>query len=209
MQKRWGCKNIYDLIDKEVKGKYKVKNMSDLTKQQIKKYKIDRSRLIKGSKHFMYVHEDIAITIILQSRLSDSETIKFRSDLGFNQINLILKKEQTVLKSIKDTFAEEDMQTQHSVLGYMIDLYFHKYKLAIEVDELGHTNRNINNEIERQKALEKELNCVFIRINPDEKDFNIFKEIKKIYRDKTQSKEENKRTRKKKQNKRTKEQVCK
>ena len=92
MQKRWGCKNIYDLIDKEVKGKYKVKNMSDLTKQQIKKYKIDRSRLIKGSKHFMYFHEDIAITIIMQSRLSDSERIKFRSDLGFNQINLILKK---------------------------------------------------------------------------------------------------------------------
>ena len=32
-----------------------------------------------------------------------------------------------------------------------------EYKLAIEVDELGHTNRNINNEIERQKSLEKEL----------------------------------------------------
>ena len=182
MQKRWGCKNIYDLIDKEVKGKYKVKNMSDLTKQQIKKYKIDRSRLIKGSKHFMYVHEDIAITIILQSRLSDSETIKFRSDLGFNQINLILKKEQTVLKSIKDAFEGEDMQTQYIVLSYRIYLYFHKYKLAIEVDELGHADRNINNEIERQKALEKELNCVFIRINPDEKDFNIFKEINKIHR---------------------------
>ena len=45
-----------------------------------------------------------------------------------------------------------------------------------------HTNRNINNEIERQKALENELNCVFIRIDPDEKDFNIFKEINKIHR---------------------------
>ena len=180
--KRWGGKNIYDLIDKEIKGKYKVTSMSDLTKQQIKKYKIDRSRLIKGSKHFMYVHEDIAITIILQSRLSDSETIKFRSDLGFNQINLILKKEQTVLKSIKDAFEGEDMQTQYIVLSYRIYLYFHKYKLAIEVDELGHADRNINNEIERQKALEKELNCVFIRINPDEKDFNIFKEINKIHR---------------------------
>ena len=87
-----------------------------------------------------------------------------------------------VLKSIKDAFEGEDMQTQYSVLSYRIDLYFHKYKLAIEVDELGHTNRNINNEIERQKALEKELNCVFIRINPDEKDFNIFKEINKIHR---------------------------
>ena len=40
----------------------------------------------------MYVHEDIGITIIMQSRLSDPKTIKFRADLGFNQINLILKK---------------------------------------------------------------------------------------------------------------------
>ena len=41
---------------------------------------------------------------------------------------------------------------------------------------------NIDYEIPRQKALERELNCVFIRINPDEKDFNIFKEINKIHR---------------------------
>ena len=89
--KRLGGKNIYDLIDKEIKGKYRVTNMSDLTKQQIKKYKIDRTKLFKNSKHSMYVHEDIAITIIMQSRLSDPKTIKFRADLGFNQINLILK----------------------------------------------------------------------------------------------------------------------
>ena len=56
---------------------------------------------------------------------------------------------------------------QYSVLGYRIDLYFHGYKLAIEVDELELTNRSINNEIERQKALERDLNCIFIRINPD------------------------------------------
>ena len=87
-----------------------------------------------------------------------------------------------MINSIKNTFEGENIQTQYSVLGYRIDLYFHEYKLAIEVDELGHTNRNINNEIERQKALEKELNCVFIRINPDEKDFNTFKEINKIHR---------------------------
>ena len=40
----------------------------------------------------------------------------------------------------------------------------------------------MNNEIERQKALEKELNCIFIRITTDEKDFNIFKEINEIHR---------------------------
>ena len=70
------------------------------------------------------------------------------------------------------------MQTQYSVLGYRIDLYFHKHKLAIEVDELGHADRNLSNEIERQKVLEKELDCVFIRINPYGKNCNIFKEIK-------------------------------
>ena len=78
--KKWSGKNIYDLIDKEIKGKYGVTNMSDLTKQQIRKYKIDKAKLIKGSKHSMYIYEDIAITIIMQSRFSDPKTIKFRAD---------------------------------------------------------------------------------------------------------------------------------
>ena len=39
--KRWGDKNIYDLIDKEIKRKYIVKNISDLTKPHLRKYKID------------------------------------------------------------------------------------------------------------------------------------------------------------------------
>ena len=77
--------------------------------------------------------------------------------LGFKLHDVINTKEQTIINSIKDTFEGENIQTQYSVLGYRIDLYFHKYKLAIEINELGHTNRNINNEIKRQKALEKEL----------------------------------------------------
>ena len=101
--------------------------------------------------------------------------------LGFKLHDVINTKEQTI-NSIKDTFEGKNKQTQYSVLGYSIDLYFYEYKLAIEVVELGHTIRNINNEIERQKTLKKELNCVFIRINPDERDFNIFKEISKIHR---------------------------
>ena len=66
-------------------------------------------------------------------------------------------------------------------MGYRIDLYFHKYKIAIDVDELGHYDRNIGYEIQRQQALERELNCVFFRINPDAVDFKIFKEINKIH----------------------------
>ena len=94
----------------------------------------------------------------------------------------IKTKEETIINSIKAAFEGENIQAQYSVLGYRIDLYFHEYKFAIEVDQLGHADRNIDNEIERQKTLEKELNCVFIRINSDEKDFNNFKEVNKIHR---------------------------
>ena len=58
--------------------------MTEFTKQQIGKYKIDRSRLIKGSEKSMYVLEAIAVPITMQTRLSKPKTIKFRSDLGFN-----------------------------------------------------------------------------------------------------------------------------
>ena len=101
------------------------------------------------------------------------ETCNLKRNLGFRLHDVTNTKEQTVLKSIKDAFEGEDMQTQCSVLGYRIDLYFLKYKFAIGVDELGHADRNLSNETERQKALENELDCVFIRINPDEENFNI------------------------------------
>ena len=110
------------------------------------------------------------------------ESCNLKRNLGFRLHDVINTKEQTVLKSIKDAFEGEDMQTQYTVIGYRIDLYFHKNKLAIEVDELGPADRNLNNETERQKALETDIDCIFIKINPDEKDFNIFKEINKIRR---------------------------
>ena len=40
----------------------------------------------------------------------------------------------------------------------------------------------IFDEIEIQKALQKELGYTFIRVNPDEENFSIFKEINKIQR---------------------------
>ena len=110
------------------------------------------------------------------------ESCNLKRNLGFQLHDVINAKEQTVLESINNAFEGEDMQTQYSVLGYRIDLYFHKYRLAIEVDELKHADRNLSNEIERQKALEEKLSCVFIRINPDEQNFSIFREINKIHR---------------------------
>ena len=65
------------------------------------------------------------------------------------------------------------MQTKYSGLCYKIDFYFH---------EVGYSDRVIDYEIKRQKAIEKDLDYKIIRINPDEKDFNIFQVINRIHR---------------------------
>ena len=56
-------------------------------------------------------------------------------------------------------FEGEDMQTHYNVLGYRTDLYFYEYKFAIEIGENGHSGRNIDYEIKRQEAIEKEIGC--------------------------------------------------
>ena len=147
------------------------------TKQQIRKYKRHGPELIKDEK-FMYAHENIITPVIMHCKISTPKSIEFRSKLGFNQYDITLTKEQSLLKSVMDTFEGENMQTQYSVLGYRIDLYFHDSKLAMEIDEEGHKDRNIDHEIKRQKATEKELGCEFIRIDPDNFFLDIFKAIK-------------------------------
>ena len=89
---------------------------------------------------------------------------------------------KSMLTKIMSSIEGENMQTQYNVLSYRIDLYFHDYKLAIEIDENGHSGRIIDYEIKRQKAIEQGLGCKFIRIDPDQKNFDIFETANEIFR---------------------------
>ena len=75
------------------------------------------------------------------------------------------------------------MQTQYNALGFRIDIYFNDSKLATEIDESGNSDRNIDYEINRrQKSIEQELSCAFIRIDPLKEDFYTMKVINHIFR---------------------------
>ena len=91
----------------------------------------------------------------MHCRVSTPKAIEFRAKLGFNQHDVILSKEQSVISKIIKTFSNVKTLPQHSVLSYKIDLYFPEHKLAIEVGEKGHEGRNIDHEIKTQKAIEK------------------------------------------------------
>ena len=64
----------------------------------------------------------------------------------------------------------------------MIDFYFPKYKLAVEIDELCHANRDFVKENKRQTEIAEYLDCKFIKINPDKKDFSTYDDLGEIYR---------------------------
>ena len=171
------------LNEKNIEEKLGHKNLPAITNKHNQVYKKCRYELVNEAKkqpNRRFLRSDLALKVIMDCRTDESCNLK--RNLGFKLHDVINTKEQTVLESMKNAFEGEDMQSQYSVLGYRIDLYFYKHKLAIEVDELGHADRNLSNELKRQKALEKELGSVFIRINPNEKNFNIFKEINKIRR---------------------------
>ena len=70
------------------------------------------------------------------------------------------------------------------MLGYRIDLYFYDYKLTIDINGNGNgcSDRNIDFEIKRQKAIEQELGFEFIRIDLDKEVFDISQAINEIFR---------------------------
>ena len=132
------------------------KNLRAVTNKYNKEYKKCRYELIDDpikQSHRRFIRIDLALKIIMDCRTDQSCNLK--RNLGFRLDDVINTKEQSVLNSIKDTFEGENIQNQYSVSGYRIDLYFHKYKLAIKVNELGHNDRNIDYEIQRQQALER------------------------------------------------------
>ena len=97
---------------------------------------------------------------------------KVKSKIGNIFVNEDILEEYSVkIYEINLYFSEDykkriqvDKSGQQYIL-FRIYIYFTKYCLAVDIDEKGHTDRDFTFERKRQEALEKKLNCTFIRIN--------------------------------------------
>ena len=81
----------------------------------------------------------------------ETNIIEFYREKNRNQSNYGLQKnittqqDKSVLTRIKSYFERENMQAQYNVLSYRIILFCHGYKVAIKIDETGHSgHRNID-----------------------------------------------------------------
>ena len=133
------------------------------------------------------ITRDGAIEIILKTRKRISpDVLHILKAFNIDTTNKkCLTKEQQTLSSITNAFKTENFEDQFKVDMYYLDLYFPDYKLVIECDENGHSDRKPYNERERMDYVNKKFNIDdtnWIRYNPDEYDFDISKVFGKIYR---------------------------
>ena len=116
-------------------------------------------------------------------KLRDKNFIKtFAADWDLN-VNIVQDtKEQEFIGAICKAFSHLSMEPQFRIGDYRIDLYFPSLKIAVECDEHGHFDRDKSKEIARQEYIESQLNCRFLRFNPDAKKFCIYDIINELMR---------------------------
>ena len=95
-QLRKGKEPVLWIRIKDVREKLDVKNIETNLKLIIQQKK-HGSEFIEGIK-FMYAYECIIIPVTMHCGVSTPKSIDFRSKLGFNQYDITLAKEESVLK---------------------------------------------------------------------------------------------------------------
>jgi very-short-patch-repair endonuclease len=136
-----------------------------------------------GNQHMVYISYNAVARVLTNSRKENS--IKLSK---FMSIKTIRRKftciEMDTIKCIKETFNGEEMHEQYAIAGFYIDLYFTKYKIAIECDEKRHNVRKIKkSDIQREQNITTMIPSIyFLRYTPEEKGFNMFHVLNNIYK---------------------------
>lgn len=129
-----------------------------------------RRQLITLKKIKYLIHKSRTQSIINLANLLNINIIDYK----------VPTKEESCSNKILKVFNKEKYILQKNFGKYRVDLYFPKYKLAIECDEFDHIVRSKIYEKKRQTYI-KNMDITFIRFNPDDKDFDIFETISKIH----------------------------
>ena len=212
-----GVKSIFDLVLKEIHG---ICRKKDLTKEEIKRYKMTEREI---SKTFVKLSEDklntksnknvfvknTIMTNIIKHCRGEKRGIRaidgLRKKLFIPDYEISVAMEHVVKPKI-GTYLKTKKYLKNILLGFIklivifmsitktiqvdnndkeyilfrIDIYFTEYSLVVEIDEKVHTDRDLIFEQKKKKALEKKLNCTFIRINTSRENFDADYEASEI-----------------------------
>ncbi len=123
--------------------------------------------------------------IYISFLLTESDiSIKLKQEIGFNKANLINRKEIIFLDQLEETLKPFNIKgvRQYQILNYRIDFYIPSLNIAIEYDEDNHNRYTYNQQEGRQREIEEEIKCKFIRVTDYySNEYNIGYVIKNIF----------------------------
>lgn len=108
------------------------------------------------------------------------KAVEIAAKLGLNII-IPFKEQQTINTIINAISGIIRYELQYKINNFFVDMYLPDLKIVIECDEFNHCKNNKQKEVQRQIYIEEQLDCTFIRYNPDSSDFNIGNIINKIF----------------------------
>ena len=143
-------------------------------------YDYDEDDLNTKSIKTIFVKNTIITNIIKNCKGEKKEVYGSIEHKVKSKIGKIFEEYSVKIYEIDPYFSEHykkkiqvDKNGQQYIL-FRIDIYFSKYGLAVEINEKGHTDRDLTFEQKRQDdALEKKLDCTFIRFNTSKENFDV------------------------------------
>ena len=126
-----------------------------------------------NEKQTIYINENGLKRLLLKCEKPIATIIA--REYGIDVQTKYLRKELEIIGFMQEylTVLRIPFQFQKRVHSYRVDLYLPEQAIAIEIDENGHSDRNIEYEAKREKCICKALKCEFLRFNPDEEGFKM------------------------------------
>ena len=112
---------------------------------------------------------DVLRLIEFSNVATEDRKVKFINYLGMKNINIVkIRKENEFVYELEQFLKAlniNDGIKQYKILNYRIDYYIPSLKIAIEYDENDHSGYSYESQELRQKIIERELKCKFIRLS--------------------------------------------
>ena len=116
----------------------------NITEEEKQKYKA----FFEG-KTGIFIIEKLARDITERSKLP--EAIEFRTKLGYNHDNIIVREETSIAEKIKKLFPHEDIALNKKINNKKPDIWFTNHNFIIEFDEGNHQNYDSNDEKKKKR----------------------------------------------------------
>lgn len=175
--KRCGYSNYYKAVATHVLPGH-VKSLSKLLRLGVSG---GVKKLNQNDLKYRYIDAQGVKALVSRSRKPESVAMAEELGIDVSDFKAVYHEPKTI-KQLKAAFQGILMQEQFAVGMYRIDLYFPDHKLAVECDEHNHIDRDPQVEHIRETFITRQLDCTWVRYNPDIRNFDILTIVNQVLR---------------------------